>query len=75
MHLPLLKALVVVISASVVAIGAALAPTAHNPQHADGSAATTRTRTFESDGLEFPGNSPRETSSRMRASSRAGPTM
>jgi hypothetical protein len=55
MHLPLLKALVVVIAASVVAIGAAVEPRVGNPQHAHGSAETTRTSTLESDGLEFLG--------------------
>ena len=55
MHLPLLKALGVVIAASVVAIGAAVESTARNPQHTHGSAATTRTSTLESDGLEFLG--------------------
>lgn len=55
MHLPLLKALVVIIAAPVVAIGAAVEPTVRNPQHTRGSAATTRTSTLESDGLEFLG--------------------
>ena len=55
MHLPLLKALVAVISASVIAIGVAVAPAARNPQHARGSAAASQTSTLESDGLEFLG--------------------
>ena len=55
MHFPLLKALVAVISASVIAIGVAVAPAARNPQHAHGSAAASRTSTVESDGLEFLG--------------------
>jgi hypothetical protein len=55
MHLPLLKALVAVISASVIAIGVAVAPAARNPQHAHGSAAASQTSILESDGLEFLG--------------------
>ncbi len=55
MHLPLLKALVAVISASVIAIGVAVAPAARNPQHAHGSAAASQTSTLQNDGMEFLG--------------------
>jgi len=54
MHLPVLKALVVVIAAAVVAIGVAL-EAARKPQHAHRSAATSQTSSLESDGLEFLG--------------------
>src|SRR5581483_7760055 len=53
MHLPVLKALVAVIAASVVAIGVALEPAARKPQHAHRSAAASQTSSLESDGLEF----------------------
>jgi hypothetical protein len=55
MHLPLVKALVAVISASVLAIGVALAPSARNVKHAHGSTATNQTSTLERDGLAFLG--------------------
>lgn len=55
MHLPVLKALVVVIAASVVAIGVALEPAARKPQNAHRSAATSQTSSLESDGLAFLG--------------------
>jgi hypothetical protein len=54
MHLPLLKALIAVISASVLAIGVALA-SAGNANHAPRAAATTKARTLETDGLQFLG--------------------
>jgi hypothetical protein len=49
MHLPLLKAFVAVISASVLAIGAALVPAAGGTRHASGSRATS----LETNGLQF----------------------
>jgi hypothetical protein len=53
MHLPLLKALVAVISASCLAIGAALAPAAaHHPR---GSGTASRTTSLDADGLQFLG--------------------
>jgi hypothetical protein len=55
MHLPLVKALVALVSASVVAIGVAVEPAAQSPQHAHTSAVTNQTSTLESDGLEFLG--------------------
>jgi hypothetical protein len=55
MHLPLLKALVAVIAASVVAIGVALAPAAHKARHVRASPATSQTSTLDQDGLEFLG--------------------
>ena len=55
MHLPLLlKALVAVISASVLAIGVALA-SGGNAHHANSPATTTNARTLETDGLQFLG--------------------
>jgi site-specific recombinase XerC len=54
MHLPLLKALIAVISASVLAIGVALA-SAGNAHHAYRGATTTKARTLETDGLQFLG--------------------
>jgi hypothetical protein len=53
MHLPVLKALIAVIAASIVAIGVALEPAAGKPQHAHRSAAASQSRSLESDGLEF----------------------
>ena len=55
MHLPVLKALVAVIAASVVALGVALEPAARKPQHVHRSAATSQTSSLEKDGLEFIG--------------------
>lgn len=55
MHLPLLKALVAVIAASVLALGVALEPTARTPQHAHSSAAPSQTSSQNSDGLAFLG--------------------
>jgi hypothetical protein len=55
MHLPVVKALLAVIAASVAAIGVAVAPAARRPQHAHRSAATSNTSSLESDGLEFLG--------------------
>lgn len=55
MHLPVLKALVAVIAASVVALGVALEPAARKPHHAHRSAATSQTSSLERDGLEFIG--------------------
>jgi hypothetical protein len=55
MHVPVVKALVAGIAASVVALGVALEPAARSPQHAHGSAATSQTSTLESDGLVFRG--------------------
>src|SRR5690348_13969048 len=55
MHLPVLKALVAVIAASIVAIGVALEPAARKPQHAQRATATSETKLLESDGLEFLG--------------------
>ena len=52
MHLPLLKALIAVISASVLAIGVAVA-SAGNAHHAYRAAATTKARTLETDGLQL----------------------
>jgi hypothetical protein len=52
MHLPLLKALIAVISASVLAIGVALA-SAGNAHHAHRPAATTKARTLKTDGLKL----------------------
>ena len=63
MHLPLLKALVAVISASVLAIGVALA-SGGNAHHANSPATTTNAS--ETDGLQSSGNSPRGTSSPSR---------
>lgn len=54
MHLPLLKALIAVISASVLAIGVALA-SAGNAHHAHTAAATTTAGTLETDGLQLLG--------------------
>jgi hypothetical protein len=54
MHLPLLKALIAVISASVLAIGFALT-SAGNANHAHRPAATTKARTLETDGLRLLG--------------------
>jgi hypothetical protein len=54
MHLPLLKALIAVISASVLAVGVGLA-SAGNAHHAHRAAATTKTRTLEADGLQLLG--------------------
>jgi hypothetical protein len=55
MHLPLLKALIGIISASVIAIGVAVAPAARKPQHAHPSAAASQMSPLETDGLEFLG--------------------
>lgn len=52
MHLPVLKALVAVIAASVVAVGLALQPAAGKP-HAHRSVATSQSSSLDSDGLEF----------------------
>lgn len=54
MHLPLLKALVAVISASVLAFGVALG-SAGNVHHAHRAAATTKATTLETDGLQLLG--------------------
>lgn len=54
MHLPLLKALIAVISASVLAIGVALA-SAGSAHHAHSPATTTNARTLETDSLQFLG--------------------
>ncbi len=54
MHLPLLKALIAVISASALAIGVALA-SAGNANHAQRAAAPPKARTLETDGLQFLG--------------------
>lgn len=55
MHLAVLKALVAVVAASVVALGVALGPAARNPQRAHGSAPTSETSTLERDGVAFLG--------------------
>jgi hypothetical protein len=56
MHLPLLlKALVGVISASVLAIGVALAPAARGAHHPRGLGTTSRTTSLDADGLQFLG--------------------
>lgn len=55
MHLPVLKALVAVIAASVAAIGVAVAPASHTPRHAHGSAAARQKSRLETDGLAFRG--------------------
>ena len=55
MHLPLLEALVAVISASVLAIGAALAPPAGGAHHPHGSGTASQTTSLEADGLQFLG--------------------
>ncbi len=52
MHLPLIKALAVVISAAVVAIGVALAP-ASSARHAHRAGAASKRTSLEADGLEF----------------------
>lgn len=54
MHLPLLKALIAVISASVLAIGVALA-SGGNTHHAHSPTTTMNARTLETDGLQFLG--------------------
>lgn len=54
MHLPLLKAIVAVVSASVLAVGDALAPPG-NTHHPHGSVATSHGSTLETDGLQFLG--------------------
>jgi hypothetical protein len=53
MHLPLIKALVAVISASVVAIGVALAPAAGGAHHPHGSGTASHTTSLEADGQQF----------------------
>jgi hypothetical protein len=55
MHLPLLKALVAVISASVLAIGVALAPAAGGAHHPHRSGTATQETSLEADGLQFLG--------------------
>jgi hypothetical protein len=55
MHLPLLKALVAVISAAVVAISVAVTPATRNPPHVHDSAPASHTSILENDGLEFLG--------------------
>ncbi len=56
MHLPLLlKALIAVISASVLAVGVALAPAGGSAHHLHGSDTASQTTTLEADGLEFLG--------------------
>ncbi len=52
MHLPVLKALIAVISTSVLAVGVALA-SAGSAHHAHSAAATTKASTLETDGLQF----------------------
>lgn len=54
MHLPIIKALIAVISASVLAIGVALA-SAGNGHHAHRAAATAKAGPLETDGLQFLG--------------------
>lgn len=54
MHFPILKALIAIISASVLAIGVALA-SAGTANHAHRAAATTKASTLETDGLQFLG--------------------
>ena len=55
MHMPVLKTLVAVIAASIVAMGMALEPAAGKPQHAHRSAAASQSSSLESDGLEVLG--------------------
>jgi hypothetical protein len=57
MHLPLLKALIAVTSASVLAIGVALA-SAGGAHHTHRAAATTKAHALETDGLQFLGQLP-----------------
>ncbi|MGZ6562785.1 MAG: hypothetical protein ACXVH3_24515 [Solirubrobacteraceae bacterium] len=54
MHLALLKALIAVISTSVIAVGVALAP-AGNAHHANGLPATSQASKLQTDGLQFLG--------------------
>jgi hypothetical protein len=55
MHLPLLKALVAVISASVLAVGVALAPAGGGAHHPHRSGTASQTTSLEADGLQFLG--------------------
>jgi hypothetical protein len=55
MHLPLIKALVAVISASVLAVGVALAPATGASRHPHGSGVARQTATLKADGLQFLG--------------------
>jgi hypothetical protein len=55
MHIPFLKALVAVISASVVAIGVALSPPAGGPHHPHASRTASQTTSLEADGVQFLG--------------------
>jgi hypothetical protein len=54
-HLPLIKALVAVISASVLAIGVALAPAKERAHHFPRSAPASQTTSLKTDGLQFLG--------------------
>jgi hypothetical protein len=55
MHLPLIKALVAVISASVLAVGAALAPATGAAHHPRSSGAASQTASLQADGLQLLG--------------------
>jgi hypothetical protein len=55
MHLPLIKALVAVIAASVLAVGVALAPGTGASRHSHGSGAARQRATLKADGLQFLG--------------------
>jgi hypothetical protein len=55
MHLPLLKALVAVISASVLAVGVALSPPAGRAHQPHGSGTASQATSLDADGLRFLG--------------------
>ena len=53
MHFPLIKALLAVISAAVLAIGVALAPAKQRPHHLHSSSPASQTSSLQTDGLQF----------------------
>lgn len=53
MHLPLIKALVAVITASGLAVGVALAPAASGAHHSHRAPTTSQTTSLQADGREF----------------------
>jgi len=55
MHLALLKALVAVMSASVLAVGVALSPPAGSARHLHGTSTASQTTSLKADGLRFLG--------------------
>jgi hypothetical protein len=55
MHLPLIKALVAVVSVSVLAVGVALSPPAGGAHHPHGSSTAGQTASLKADGLQFLG--------------------